>query len=698
MAQTTYVVNGYPWNNWDGGGDSVAQGVYHTRDSSRYQSSLTFKGQGNYPNINLNTTRIVSAALTLRCSVSGGSNTKNLFIRQGSTSGPLLYQNRSTSQFFTFNRNSTFTIYLDVNDSSTQQAIADGVFYFYSSNSEDPYSSSRDYSTHYAKLYDGKITLVTEPLSATITTPANGATINVNQGQDSAINVAYGNIVSSYYYRLQINYGQTAIVSYKFTGSNYSSSLGFPSSYVTSLINAGAFNTSTTAQMTFNLYTYSDANRTIQIGTTSTNTVYFRLASYTSASLSISSIEYTNNSPYSAIDTFAVANNSTVRLNFSYTPPGGANRSSVTIGSWGGMTGTLSSTATNYVIINVGANNDGDFSVSLRVTDSRGGATSASVTISVRNYYSPRNLRFTAERTVNNNKDTFTVYYQFQAFTGATINSISLKVYPSGSSSAYLTLSLYPQATIYEYTGTSTITDQEYRLVITATDSYGVTSDEFETILPSMSYLMHFRTGGRALSIGGAAPSTDDTVRIYWNLQLDQPLDIAYGGTGASTAALARTNLGITPANIGAATSTHTHPNATYTTSGFMSGAEKTKLSSIFTEIIGATLTPQRTSISTGDNYIGTTEIPQPGYYFIYYKIFSWTSVNINSKLEFSSYPSSGWDDFWRSTNPTNGMYQIEHFDIVPLSKNDTVRLHLYSSGNVSSLAYRYAIIKLKDL
>ena len=38
-------------------------------------------------------------------------------------------------------------------------------------------------------------------------------------------------------------------------------------------------------------------------------------------------------------------------------------------------------------------------------------------------------------------------------------------------------------------------------------------------------------------------------------------LPVKYGGTGATAAADARTNLGITPANIGAATTTHTHGN-----------------------------------------------------------------------------------------------------------------------------------------
>ena len=40
-------------------------------------------------------------------------------------------------------------------------------------------------------------------------------------------------------------------------------------------------------------------------------------------------------------------------------------------------------------------------------------------------------------------------------------------------------------------------------------------------------------------------------------------LPIAQGGTGSTTAANARTNLGITPANIGAATSSHTHGDIT---------------------------------------------------------------------------------------------------------------------------------------
>lgn len=54
----------------------------------------------------------------------------------------------------------------------------------------------------------------------------------------------------------------------------------------------------------------------------------------------------------------------------------------------------------------------------------------------------------------------------------------------------------------------------------------------------------------------------DYTVRLTAgasNITLSKPLDVAGGGTGATSASAARAALGITPANIGAAASSHTH-------------------------------------------------------------------------------------------------------------------------------------------
>ena len=69
------------------------------------------------------------------------------------------------------------------------------------------------------------------------------------------------------------------------------------------------------------------------------------------------------------------------------------------------------------------------------------------------------------------------------------------------------------------------------------------------------------------------ASGTYDT--IYFETSADMivgSVAIANGGTGATTAANARTNLGITPANIGAAASSHSHA-ATDITSGTMNSA-----------------------------------------------------------------------------------------------------------------------------
>ena len=58
---------------------------------------------------------------------------------------------------------------------------------------------------------------------------------------------------------------------------------------------------------------------------------------------------------------------------------------------------------------------------------------------------------------------------------------------------------------------------------------------------------------------------------------------VSKGGTGSASASAARSALGITPANIGAATSGHTHGAATTSAAGFLSASDKAKLDGVAT-------------------------------------------------------------------------------------------------------------------
>lgn len=78
-------------------------------------------------------------------------------------------------------------------------------------------------------------------------------------------------------------------------------------------------------------------------------------------------------------------------------------------------------------------------------------------------------------------------------------------------------------------------------------------------------------SGTLPITRGGTGATTAAAARNNLGLgNTTGALPIANGGTGATSAANARTNLGITPANIGAADEEHTH-SASDITSGAMS-------------------------------------------------------------------------------------------------------------------------------
>ena len=67
---------------------------------------------------------------------------------------------------------------------------------------------------------------------------------------------------------------------------------------------------------------------------------------------------------------------------------------------------------------------------------------------------------------------------------------------------------------------------------------------------------------------------------IYTATDIDFPVAVELGGTGATDAATARENLGITPANIGAQTK-HTTSTASLTVSGWSSNSQTVSASGV---------------------------------------------------------------------------------------------------------------------
>ena len=74
-------------------------------------------------------------------------------------------------------------------------------------------------------------------------------------------------------------------------------------------------------------------------------------------------------------------------------------------------------------------------------------------------------------------------------------------------------------------------------------------------------------SGALPIANGGTGATSASAARLALGLASDSTgtISISVGGTGATTAAAARTNLGITPANIGAAASSHNHSAANIT-------------------------------------------------------------------------------------------------------------------------------------
>lgn len=96
---------------------------------------------------------------------------------------------------------------------------------------------------------------------------------------------------------------------------------------------------------------------------------------------------------------------------------------------------------------------------------------------------------------------------------------------------SYATSSALTSGTGVTLGGGNLAVDASFNATLTLRDTVGTVSTYTLTI-PSISYIMHVKRGGKALGFGVAA-GADNTVTFGWPLKLNTKLEVSQGGTGA---------------------------------------------------------------------------------------------------------------------------------------------------------------------
>lgn len=212
-----------------------------------------------------------------------------------------------------------------------------------------------------------------------------------------------------------------------------------------------------------------------------------------------------------------------------------------------GTTYTTSSFTTGYL------NTAGQNTITVTVTDSRGRTTSITSTFNVADYSPPSLTRFNAERCNSDGSAPQT--------DGANVRvSVTGSVSPVGNKNSISCTVYYKLTSASAWTSVGTIATTGYSVSVVnqvlaqtfaVLNSYDIKvrlSDYFYYVEQSVSIgtkqvIMDFLHDGKGIAFGKVAESSEH-VEFGWPLILSSPLAVEYGGTGATTPALARYYLG----------------------------------------------------------------------------------------------------------------------------------------------------------
>ena len=367
----------------------------------------------------------------------------------------------------------------------------------------------------------------------------SSARVTSSVAAGSASTVTFTNpYLNNVYHIVDWRFGSSLVHSARTNIGDSSVSYTIPLSWLTNIPNA----TSGTATVAVTTYSYAGS----ELGT---DTYSFTITAPSTAvpTISLATARIDNSVPSSW--GIYVQGQSGIKITATASGYQGSTISSYTIS--GGATGTQTSNV--FTISKIYAS--GTVTYTVKVTDSRGRTATASVSISVVAYSAPAFSATDAFRCVAGGT---------ASDTGTYISAKATGTYASVSSKNSMTLKVqYTLSTSEAYSAAVTLTNGTASIIgngsIDINYSFKVKftlSDAFNTIekvlnVGTAAFTVFFRQGGNGVAIGkvseraNAVEINPDWDIYHGSTKLNGTVPISRGGTGATSAASARSNLGV---------------------------------------------------------------------------------------------------------------------------------------------------------
>ena len=517
------------------------QGWYSTSGSgstntitANFASAIdTFRNEVDVANITIN-----SAVLKFNCSASGNSDRK--YFKLSTELGSL-----GTFRSSDVSYNAWTTIPLDeAACSSLKTWIVNDKNYLYSTDPNPKQLGDTNYSYNYVKVTAATLTInyTVNKSSATLTNTT------MNLGSSYGIAITAGS--TSYTHDILLIIGNSTYT-LKTGVSGGPQTITIPTGIGADEMANLKTKTGTIRLITYNGSSnlgYNDYSVTIQVDSSASPTI-------SSITLSFSA---TPNTSFSGTGKVILNGRTNITLGVTSTAKYGASISTYAINGAGI---SISNSSGNFVF---STNQVGSKVITIVATDSRGYTASTTRTLYITDYSLPSLNNLIIYRCDSSgNRDDVGGKYAKITYTAVVTNSITNAITTSTTYSNTITVK----------TGTTTLSnrgmfggsyavDSTYNLSIECSDTIG-NSTTLQVVLPSSSYLLHFRKNQNSIGIGCAGEdltgsSDSGRLTVGWNtkfnsnvsfnggLTLKKALDVNQGGTGAMSADKARENLGIT--------------------------------------------------------------------------------------------------------------------------------------------------------